>query len=145
MKKSAIKYIVFTVYILVLLKLTIFRESTFDVRKVNLKLFVALFDIYKQQGAWRFIWLFVGNLIWFVPWGMMVPMMKKSNFLIVLISGFGFSLLIEVLQFVFKKGYFEIDDLILNTIGTAIGYAGYKLLCKFCRKQESNRSGFRRI
>lgn len=139
MKKLSIKYIVFTVYILVLLKLTIFRESTFAVRKANLELFVLLLRIYKQQGLWRFIWLFVGNLIWFVPWGMILPMIqKRKNFLFVITSGFGFSLLIEVVQFVFKKGYFEIDDLILNTIGTAIGYAGYKLLCRLCRRQETD-------
>lgn len=35
--------------------------------------------------------------------------------------GFLLSLLIEATQFVFYKGVAELDDLMLNTLGTAIG------------------------
>ncbi|MBR1918128.1 MAG: VanZ family protein [Spirochaetales bacterium] len=38
------------------------------------------------------------------------------------ISGFIFSLLIELVQLISKRGTFEIDDMINNTIGALIGY-----------------------
>ena len=39
-----------------------------------------------------------------------------------LAAGFIFSLLIELVQLISKRGTFEIDDIINNTIGTLIGY-----------------------
>ena len=39
-----------------------------------------------------------------------------------ILCGFGLSLLIELLQFVFGTGVSEVDDLILNTLGTLIGF-----------------------
>ena len=38
----------------------------------------------------------------------------------------GLSIGIEVLQLVFKKGSFEIDDIIHNTVGCMLGFAAWK-------------------
>ncbi len=134
MKKARIKYIVFIVYILVLLKLTIFRETTMEDYGINLALFSDLINVYKTRTTWQFLRLFLGNIGWFVPFGFLLPMMKKSTFLKVTLGGFGFSLLIEIMQLVFKKGFFEVDDLILNTAGAMIGYAAYKAMM-WCKNQ----------
>ena len=129
MKKYIIKYALFTVYILILLKITLFRQTTLENYEINFTLFVDLINVYRKGGLWQFIRLFVGNIIWFVPFGFMLPMMlKKSKFITVTLSGFLFSLLIEILQLVFRKGICEIDDLILNTAGTMIGYSVYKII-----------------
>ncbi len=132
MKKSLFKYIIFAIYVLIVLKLTVFRETTLAARQINMTLFVDLIKVYKTGTTWQFIRLFVGNIIWFVPWGFLIPMMiKKSNFIFVFLSGFAFSFVIEALQFTFKKGLFELDDLILNTLGAIIGYCLYLLAMKF--------------
>ena len=39
--------------------------------------------------------------------------------------GGGFSLLIEVLQFAFKRGFVEFDDVFHNVLGCAIGFGVY--------------------
>ena len=131
MKISVFKYIIFLVYIFVVLKLTVFRETTLAVREINLTLFTDLIKVYKTGTTWQFIRLFVGNIVWFVPWGLFIPMIRKSNFIFTLLSGFTFSLVIEALQFTFKKGLFELDDLILNTIGVIIGYFLYLFAMNF--------------
>lgn len=125
MKKAYL--IIFVVYILVVLKLTIFRETTFSGYRLNLKLFTELIKVYNNSSIWVFLRLFLGNIGWFMPFGFLLPLIKRNKFLTVLLSGFGFSFAIELLQLVFKKGFCEIDDLILNTIGTAVGYAVYRV------------------
>lgn len=72
----------------------------------------------------------LGNVLAFFPFGFILPVITRrmqSGFLITL-SGFGFSLLVELLQLVTKVGCFDVDDLLLNTLGAAAGY----LLFRFC-------------
>lgn len=45
-----------------------------------------------------------------------------EKFLKAAIIGFGISLCIETLQLVTKRGVFEVDDLIYNTIGCVVGW-----------------------
>ena len=129
MKKYIIKYAFFTIYILILFKLTLFRQTTLEKYEINFTLFVDLINVYKKSGLWQFIRLFIGNIVWFILLGFMLPkMLKKCNFTTVTLSSFLFTLLIEILQLVFKKGICEIDDLILNISGTMIGYSVYKII-----------------
>lgn len=135
MKKTAIKYVIFVLYIVVVLKLTLFRQTTLENYEMNFVPFVALINVYSTSSTWQFLRLFLGNIGWFVPFGFLLPlMMKKSSFLSVTLMGCGFSFLIEVLQLAFKKGYCELDDLILNTLGAALGYAAYKIII-YCKKR----------
>lgn len=75
-----------------------------------------------------------GNFVAFMPCGILVPaLFKKINkyykFLIIMIM---FVLLIEFLQFLTLSGSCDIDDLILNIIGSSIIYFIYKI--KFINK-----------
>jgi glycopeptide antibiotics resistance protein len=84
--------------------------------------------VYVSQGAWKFTYLFVGNIIWFVPYGFMLPLLNgKLQFLLVAIYGLFLTILVEFTQFVTKRGVFELDDLILNTVGVIIGYGVYHI------------------
>jgi glycopeptide antibiotics resistance protein len=72
--------------------------------------------------------LFFGNIIWFIPLGVMLPIvMKRKKFFLTIAIGFLFSFTIETIQYLFYKGVAELDDLILNTLGVAIGYSIYQL------------------
>lgn len=125
--RKTIYLIVFVVYILVVLKLTIFRSNHYRERQLNLTLFVDLFNVYRHVGFVPFLRLFLGNIGWFVPFGFLLPLLsKKSNLIKTMAAGFIFSFFIETMQFIFHKGVAELDDLILNTLGAAIGY----LLCR---------------
>ena len=66
----------------------------------------------------------LGNIIPFVPFGFLLPMIfEKTNSLIrVLIVGFSFILFVEVFQFFTRLESFDVDDIILNMFGIFIGY-----------------------
>lgn len=68
------------------------------------------------------------NIFLFVPVGLLLGFMvhdsrfKMNKALLVALIGCGFSILIELLQFFFKRGLCEIDDLIHNVAGCLFGY-----------------------
>lgn len=68
-----------------------------------------------------------GNVAVFVPLGFALPVLfeRIKSFLQVLILSFSISLLAETMQLVLKVGCFDVDDLLLNTIGGCVGYLIY--------------------
>ena len=119
---------IFLLYIGVLLRITVFRSSfgsypLFSHGQIELVPFVGLIKIFHNSVP-MFLYLFVGNLIWFVPLGVLLPVLTKCRKSTIL-WGLGLSLYIEVSQFVFGTGVSEVEDLILNTAGTAVGYLIY--------------------
>lgn len=75
---------------------------------------------------------FFGNMIAFIPFGMFLPMVNKKmkHMGLVVFLSFLFSLCIESIQLYFKVGVFDVDDLLLNTVGGFIGYMIYLLIRK---------------
>ena len=129
--------IVFSLYISIVLYLTIFRFNFYyDKRQLNLTLFIDLINIYQNVGTGEFFRLFLGNIGWFIPFGFLFPMLLKRKSLFITMSlGLTFSFFIETIQFISYKGVAELDDLILNTLGTAIGHLSFKLSHKFISKK----------
>ncbi|MGG4268410.1 VanZ family protein [Peribacillus simplex] len=72
----------------------------------------------------------VGNIIGFVPFGFILPLLSKKflNFKAIIIATFSLSFTYEILQLLFEFGSFDIDDLILNTLGGFFGYLIIKLI-----------------
>ncbi|MCL2672309.1 MAG: VanZ family protein [Clostridiales bacterium] len=125
-KKIALS-VLFILYIGIVLRLTVFRFQTYyETRQLNLTLGVALITVYNDEGFWPFMRLFAGNIGWFVPFGFLLPLLwKRGKFWMIVLSGFLFSLAIETAQYIFRKGWAELDDLILNTLGVVVGYLFY--------------------
>ena len=80
----------------------------------------------------------VGNVVAFMPFGFLVPVMYREqrkevvykghffrSFLFVSLLGFLFSLSVEAVQLVTMVGCFDVDDLVLNTSGVMFGYITY--------------------
>lgn len=134
-KKRKMFLILFIIYILLTLNFTIFRFGFYhDVRKLNLSLFTDLINMYRVSGRKMFLWLVLGNIFGFSPFGFLLAILqKKPSFAKVVLLGFTFSLFIETTQYITRKGVAELDDLILNTLGVAIGYWVYKLFCRLFR------------
>lgn len=125
--RKIIVTILFLLYLAIVLRITVFR-STFTLQNLcqNGRIVLTLFDGYIdliRRGDWfEFTYLFFGNIIWFVPFGMYLQYTGKQRKLLhIAIDGFLFSLLIETLQYVFGTGLSELDDLVLNTLGAWIG------------------------
>ncbi len=74
---------------------------------------------------------YILNIILFLPFGFLVPMIWKkmrASYRTV-IAGFSFSLLIELSQLLNNRRT-DIDDLIMNTLGALIGFLIYKIFKK---------------
>ena len=68
------------------------------------------------------------NVLVFIPLGMLIcGVLKGRNWLLSLMIGCGVSVSIEVLQFVFKRGFTEVVDVFHNTLGCLLGICIYKL------------------
>lgn len=134
-KNKCQKYLiaVLVLYIAVLLRITIFRTRSYPTEmSVNLSLFTDLVATYHENGIWMVLYLVVGNIVWFVPFGFLLSAIcQKLKSYHTIPLGFCLSLVIETSQLLTGKGMFEIDDLVHNTIGTAIGYLIYKIYRDF--------------
>ena len=95
--------------------------------RINIIPLVNLFDYGIMSEA---VINFVGNTTMFVPIGIIFPIVfkKLDTPLKSIAAGAGFSLLIEILQLPFYDRVSDIDDLLLNTLGFAIGYGIYRLV-----------------
>lgn len=123
--------IMFGVYIICLTYFLFFAESTgrtFESRSYhyNLELFkeIRRFIVYRHTLGTRAVVLnLLGNIVAFLPFGFFLPVMypKCRSFLYTVFFSFEFSLLVETIQLVSKVGSFDVDDLLLNTVGGAIG------------------------
>ena len=78
-----------------------------------------------------------GNVVIFVPAGIYLMVLnKKSSILKALLTIFFISLSIEIIQYVFRIGASDIDDIILNCLGGGIGILIYLLLEKLFKTKE---------
>ena len=127
--KKTIKWlmnVVFLVYLLMLLRMTVFRNGfvdsdVFSNGSLNLVPFSDLIRIANNDMG-VFIYLALGNIVVFMPFGFFVAWYEKNvGLAVVTLWGFFLSLGIELSQYVFGTGVTEIDDIILNTLGCLLG------------------------
>ncbi len=104
--------------------------------RVNLIPLVYLFD---YESARDIIWNVAGNACMFIPGGIILPLVYRqlNSFGKVLAAGALMSLCIELLQLPFPSRATDIDDLILNTAGIAVGWLIYSAAGKRRQKRES--------
>ena len=74
------------------------------------------------------LWFFsLGNLLAFVPFGILIPMIfdtKYHKFIFVFLI---FILSLEILQMITYLGSFDMEDIIINSVGATIGFFSYKI------------------
>ena len=101
--------------------------------RINLIPLVNLFDYEILSEA---VINFVGNTTMFIPVGIIWPIAFKDldTPARAIAAGAGFSLLIEILQLPFFDRVSDVDDLLLNTLGFAVGYGICRLTRLFQKK-----------
>lgn len=129
-------WILFGIYLVMLCYFLFFAESmgrTFAERgyHYNLVPFKEISRFLKYRSTLGTMAVFLnlaGNVIAFLPYGMFLPLLTRRcrNFWYVLLLSFDFSLLVELIQLITKTGIFDVDDILLNTIGGAIGYLCFR-------------------
>ena len=70
---------------------------------------------------------YLGNIVMFIPIGFFIPLLWRSSDEATVTAGFLTSLSIEIIQ-LFLPRWTDIDDIILNTVGTTLGLLLYKML-----------------
>ena len=115
----------------------------------NLVLFkeIKRFWNYRDQvGLFAMFTNLFGNVIIFMPFGFFMPMASRyrSCFSAVFYS-FGLSLCVETFQLLTRVGSFDVDDLLLNTVGGLAGYVIFAV-CAVIRSRYVNKekAGHRR-
>lgn len=140
-RRRLVAGILFLLYFCVLFYFLFFSEEmgrTFSERTYHYNL-VPLKEIRRFLHYWRTLGItavflnLAGNILAFMPFGSFLPMFsarcKKWRFTV--LYSFELSLLVELLQLVFKVGSFDVDDLLLNTIGGMLGYLVYQMITHF--------------
>ena len=127
---------------LILLLVILFR-TVHPVRSLNLVPFHSIFEYLAGDNQLLHSFALInlaGNIVIFVPLGVYLTMFGGSksigkNLLYVL----GFSSLVEIIQYTFKLGIGDIDDIILNCLGGLLGILLYKILLKLWGSDEKAR------
>ena len=99
---------------------------------------ISRFWIYREQvGIPAAVLNLLGNVVGFMPLGYIPPILS-ARFRSIgksLLLGFCISLLIELLQLVTRVGIFDVDDLILNTLGAGLGSAVFLFMNHILKKR----------
>jgi glycopeptide antibiotics resistance protein len=114
----------------------VFAKNVVFPLRINLIPFNFLTDVYP---GWQIN--IIGNILMFVPVGIVWPICFKEldNIKKTVLAGFGFTLLIELIQLPFFDRCSDVDDLILNTTGAAIGAVIYFGIRRIKRAYTSRR------
>ena len=137
-KIRIIGWILFIIYILLLIYFLFLSEEygrkDFAQRdyQYNLVLFqeIRRFWVYRERVGYLAAFLnLAGSVIGFLPFGFILPVIGKrmKNGFLVTVCGFCLSLFVESMQLIFKVGSFDVDDLLLNTLGTVLGYLAFSV------------------
>lgn len=145
-KHRVLAFVFFLVYFVVLFYFLFFSEEmgrTYSERAYHYNLIpfheIMRFIKYRHVIGWQAVALNIwGNIIAFMPFGSFLPIYSSRcrNVWMTVLYSFELSLLVELLQLVFKVGSFDVDDLLLNTIGGLLGYLVYKGLIDLWKRYE---------
>lgn len=119
------------------------RTEVWEEYRYNLELFkeIKRFIIYREQlGTFAVFANLAGNILIFVPYGFFISMASRSRgFFKTLFFSMGLSLCVETVQLFTKVGSFDVDDILLNTIGGVLGYIIF-LICNAIRRRHYARN-----
>ena len=93
---------------------------------------------YREELGIHSFYNLAGNVIGFIPAGFLFSELlgKKRGLLFTTLITFQMSLGVEILQLVLKVGSFDVDDLILNTLGGMLGYFLMKLIGRWGKREK---------
>ncbi len=121
---------VYTVWILYLLYFASFRYSKtilFEIKTVpfqTINEYSTKVILWDKEEAFKNVF---GNIILFIPYGFLGILYPKLNqFKWLFITFFLTINLVEFSQYYFRRGFADIDDVILNATGVIIGFFIYK-------------------
>lgn len=139
--------LIFFLYLLFIIKMIVFKYPASQLQEIvnswqqdviweglhsanfvplkTIKMYIRYYDL---PGLRSFANLF-GNVLIFIPVGIMLPMVHRAsqNSFIMIMNSFIFVLGIEIFQLFSAFGAFDVDDIILNCFGVLLGRAMYQI------------------
>ena len=132
------------IYLVGVFVVTIGLRSYDDETKINLIPFRSLYLIVRQLVHSAKTWgvknisheltfmakglrnLF-GNILLLIPLGYLVPILRQgfNRWWKAGLLGIGASMVIEIVQLISHRGYFDLDDVLMNSFGCVIGWLCY--------------------
>ena len=128
-------YILFAYYALFLTVVLLFsdfffiREQMYGVNKIPFKTISSFFHVMKYNNDLNAFANLIGNAILFAPLGIFLPLTHKifkNPFIFIIVTTITVSIM-EFLQFHFKVGSADVDDIILNVFGAIVVFCIVKL------------------
>lgn len=137
-KRQKLGWVLFILYLCLLAYFMFFSESFgrtdtdrgYQYNLVPFKEIARYFRYYSLLGPLLFLINIIGNVAAFMPFGFFLPIISRRSkkWYNTVMFGLVFSLALETLQLVFRVGSFDVDDMILNTLGAALGFVSYQVL-----------------
>lgn len=111
--------------------LLLFARKT-DYHYINLN----PFKIVQELHGIRDKIYFVGNVLFFIPFGFLF---RRLNFFIMLLVGFCMEFTIEMMQHITRRGVFDVCDIMTNMTGIILGYIIVNVIRFILRRKEASR------
>lgn len=136
--------ILFVLYFIVLFYFLFFSEEmgrvsdrVYHYNLVPFKEIVRFVKHWEALGIRAVLLNIVGNMAAFLPFGAFLPIFSARcrKLLMTAFYSLELSLLVELLQLVFRVGSFDVDDLLLNTLGGVAGFLIYKCISDIRKKK----------
>lgn len=126
--------IMLSVYVSVILQLTLVCRG--DNTRIGIELDVFHGLLGPDNAYHRLMWAYVVlNCMLFVPYGFILSMFTFVHgrkpliqFTVVMIISLMTSLIIEMAQLITGRGFYEIQDIVVNTLGGIIGWMVFKVI-----------------
>lgn len=115
--KKEFVLILFIIYLLILFSIVVYPVNKYGLNNFSLFKEILRYKI----GSNDFIQNIVGNILLFIPFGMFVRYYFKVKTISLIIITIIYSLSIETTQILIGR-VFDIDDIILNLVGSILGY-----------------------
>ena len=135
--KRAIVVPLLIIYIAILVWLIVFKlywPPLQTMRSLNVIPFAQ--SMVNWQGEVQYAEI-IFNLVVFIPFGVLLGiLMKGKNLPAILFPIFLSTLCIEMIQYVFRIGATDITDIIMNTVGGAVGIGLVTLVGRLAKKTE---------
>ena len=94
------------------------------------------FKIVQELHGMRSKIYFVGNILFFVPFGYLF---RKLNFFIMILVAFCMEFTIEMSQHITRRGMFDVCDIMINMVGIVSGYIIVHIIKWILRSKERSR------
>lgn len=128
--RKYILFYIFYVYCFIMISITILSRAPGSRKTVDMQLF-STFSANVSDNIFP-----LENVLLFIPLGLLLPLLWEglNHLTYVLLIGLLFSIMIEAIQFITQRGFFQTDDILLNLIGTGIGALIYYVLIQIKKR-----------